>query len=455
MDRREFLRLSALGAAAAGQLSLTGCAGDERKTEKAFQGTALNIDGYMKEPARQIPVVASADIVVVGGGPAGIAAAVSAAREGASVIVLEKANCLGGLWTGGLVLPVLAIYGTGGDGKPARTMYGFGKELCDRLVGEGIATCATDYTQGAERVSIDTEGTKYLLDVVLTEAGVQVMYFTQAASVVCSGDRIEAVVAETKSGRLAIRCKAVVDTSGDGDIFAWAGEPFRNIPYTIGLLGRVGNLDRVDKSAPGFRKLDFSRESTPVPGVGMLHMVGEADQDGLDVFNLSRLQQKYRKQLWERVEEIKTYPGYEKVFLMETAPLLGVRVTRSLDAVHIVTLQESMTNTTYKDVIGLGGACDTFEFEGRRITPSVRPVWQIPYSSLTPRTCNNLLVAGRCFGFDRGIAFDAREIATCFVTGQAAGTAAAQALAERASVRDIDVSRLQKRLRENNVVMSL
>jgi hypothetical protein len=182
-------------------------------------------------------------------------------------------------------------------------------------------------------------------------------------------------------------------------------------------------------------------------------MRGEEQQDGLDVFNLSRLQQKFRREIWERVQDIKSKPGYEKVFLLETAPQLGVRVTRALDAVHTLTLEESMTRTEFPDAIGMSGASDPIPYRGGVVKGSERPVWQIPYRALLPRGCDNLLVAGRCFGFEEGLAWDAREIGTCFVTGQAAGTAAAMAANARLAVGDIDVQKLRGELRKWRVTL--
>ena len=136
---------------------------------------------------------------------------------------------------------------------------------------------------------------------------------------------------------------------------------------------------------------------------------------------------------------------------MEVAPTTGVRVTRVLDSLHNVTLEDSMEWVEYPDVIGMSGVCDPFMYKGREITRQDRPVWQIPYRSLVPRQTQNLLVAGRCFGYDQGITWDAREISTCMVTGQAAGVAASIAVNARCAAKDVDISLLQKKLREAGV----
>jgi hypothetical protein len=449
MDRRDFLKISAISTAAVALP--TGLSARSRRNSEIKGWTNLPFDGYVSEPAKQIPVVADADVVVVGGGPAGVTASIAAARQGVSVLLIERYNHLGGLWIGGQVLPVLSTYGCGYGGSPEKVVQGIGDEICRRLLDMGMAINVKSKSTGGYNPVADPEGAKYLLDTMIEQAGIKMLYFSQAVGVHMSGDRIDALIVECKSGRVAIRCRAVVDTSGDGDVFAWAGESFRQMPYHIGLMSRMGNVDRIRKDAPGFEEIKGIKGNTPIPSVSMMHMVGERNQDGLDVFNLSRLQVKYRKEIFERVENIKKKPGYEDVFLLDTAAQLGVRVTRVLEAVHTITLADSMNYQRYDDVVGLSGASDSINYNGKKVAPKNRPVWQIPYRALLPKKTQNLLVAGRCFSFDDGLAWDAREIGTCFVTGQAAGTAAAMAVLERRSTHDLDMKRLQAKLLAENV----
>lgn len=437
MDRRKFLRTSifGVGALSLGEVSLAKSKKNAEKVEKV----RLQSFGTVKEEARILPVFARTDILVIGGGPAGVAAAICAAREGAKVILVEKNGYLGGLWTGGLVLPVLATHGVGKNGNWDKAVEGISTEICDRLFSMGM--CINPL-----KPKPDPEATKYLLEEMLDEAGVELIYFATATDVIMSGDRISSVILHSKSGRLAIECNLVIDCSGDGDIIEWAGESFHEMKYQIGIMHRLGNCDRIDKTAVGYTKQKIGSE-TPIEGVNMVHMKGEPEQDGLDIINLTRLQKKYRKQIWEQTEALKKQPGYEHVYLLGLAEMLGVRVTRVLDPIHLVTLDESMTGTVYKDVIGMAGACDpNLWWRGQKISNKKRPVWQIPYSAITPKRCPNLLTAGRCFGFDEGLAYDAREIGTCFVTGQAAGVAASIAIDQRQAVQDIDIKRLQEKL---------
>ena len=347
-----------------------------------------------------------------------MAAAVSAARSGASVILLEKNWFLGGLWTGGLVLPVIDHEGAAPDGSVVTTLTGFGMEVCGRLREMGMIV-----RNGAHPI-VDPEATKYVLDRFIAESGVRMLYNIYVTQVLMSGDRIDCLICESKSGRCAIRASRVVDCSGDGDVIEWAGESFEHRRHHIGAMWRVGGVTAGCKDA------------TPIKGVYVRHLRGELDQDGLDVFNTSRLQQQYREHIWEDTQKLKTLPGNEDAFLLESPPMLGVRVTRVLDSLHNVRYEDYRGYKEYEDSIGMSGSGG-----------GKKPYWQIPYRSLLPKKCPNLIVAGRCFGYEEKVTYDAREIATCLVTGQAAGVAAALSSARRCSLQELGIDVLQSELR--------
>ena len=445
MDRRKFIKSSVVGAAGlaaapgifaeevrAGVI-LSGAVPTDGKAGAVSNGVEnhLKVSSYVREPSHKIPVVASSDVVVVGGGAAGVAAAVCAARGGSSVLLIEKTNYLGGLWTGGLVLPVLATHGKGKNEPWDKAVKGICAEVCDILLDKGWAVNPLN-------PQVDPEATKYLLDKMIYNAGVRVLYNATAAGVTMSGNRIESVLVDCSTGRLAIKCRMVVDASGDGLVFTWAGDPFEARRYHMTVLGRVGGCPATNESVP-IREMRIDSSGT------------RDAMDGLDIFKVSENQQQGRFELWDKVQQMKKKNGYENAYLMEVAPTTGVRVTRVLDSLHNVTLEDSMEWVEYPDVIGMSGVCDPFMYKGREITRQERPVWQIPYRSLVPRQTQNLLVAGRCFGYDQGITWDAREISTCMVTGQAAGVAASIAVNSRCAAKDVDISLLQKKLREAGV----
>lgn len=395
------------------------------------------------EPAREIPVIAETDVLVVGGGPAGVAAAIAAGRAGANTILAERYNHLGGLWTGGLVLPLLSTHALDRDGKYKQVIYGIGDEMSRRLKDTGMAIHDVNPT-------VDPEAAKYLFDVMMREAGIKTLYHVWASNVVLQDHTIQAVVLESKSGRVAILPKIVVDCTGDGDLFDLAGEDSENMFYHIGLVHRLGNIDRIDPSKPGYKKVPLG-DPTPLPSVNWVNMHGDDNQNGVDLFTLSDLQQKYRIEIWEQVQKIKAIPGYDSVFLLDTASQLGVRMSRILAGEYQLTLEDSMTYKKFDDSIGVSGAWTSLLYEGKRIKTQERPSWQIPYRALLPRKTKNLLVAGRCFSFNKALVEDARIIGTCLVTGQGAGVAAAVAVKTNQTAKEVDIQEVQKVLKEQKV----
>ena len=448
MDRRKFLKDAALSAAGlalsqsllaeesrAGAI-ISGAIPTDGKRGAVSTGVEdhLPISGYVRERAHRIPVVAEVDVVVAGGGVAGIAAAVSAARQGATVLLVEKANFPGGLWTGGLVLPVLATHGKGKTVAWDKASHGFCAEICDGLLQSGGAINPLNPLA-------DPEAAKHILDkTLLDETGITTLYNTVVCGVTMSRSRISSVLLDCNTGRIAVRCKVAVDATGDGLLFHYTGDPYEARRYHVSTSFRSG----------GYREGQLTRHILPVPGMTYDTQGSFEAIDGLDVFKISRLQQEHRLAIWDRVQEKKKEPGFEDVYLMEVAPTTGVRVTRILDSLLNVTLEDTMQWKEYDDVIGMGGSSARFTYQGKEIPASEHPIWQIPYRALLPKETANLLVAGRCFGYDQGIAWEAREISTCMVTGQAAGVAAAIAARDGIPARSVDIPALQSILRAAN-----
>lgn len=410
------------------------------ETEVALSNLPSGDSKTITEPAKQIPVLAETDVLVIGGGPAGTAAAIAASRAGAETYLVERYNHLGGLWTGGLVLPLLATHAIDKQKKTKQVIFGIGGEMSKRL---------KDLNMSISEVNpvIDPEAGKYVLDEMIREAGVKMLYHTWGANVIMDGNTIKGVFVESKSGRMAVLAKVVIDCTGDGDIFHWAGEKYDEMKYHIGLVHRLGNIDRIDRGKPGYTKMEIG-QPTPIPSVNWVNMHGQNDQDGVDMLNLSRLQMEYRREIWESVQKIRQTPGYEQVFLLDTAPQLGVRMSRIVDAEYKLTLEDTMTYKAFDDVIGVSGAWTTMLYKGKKVRKTERPYWQIPYRSLLPKKTDNLLVAGRCFCFEQELVEDTRIIGTCLITGHGAGAAAGLAVKEREMVRNIDTGKLKKLLTE-------
>ena len=436
MKRRKFIQEGLL---LAGALTL----GHQTVQGKTKKKTATLHKDCVEEPAREVPILLESDVLVVGGGPSGVAAALSAARLGMKTCLVERYNHLGGLWTGGLVLPLNCTHGLSREAQRTQVIHGISGEITDRLR-------RLNMVRGEVNPLVDPEACKYVLEKMMQEAGVTVVYHAWAAGAVMDGRTIRGIFAESKSGRRVLLAKVVIDCTGDGDVFHWAGEKYLEARYAIGMEARLGGTDRVNHNAPGYKPHGLGAQ-TPIPGVTWHYMWGDAKQDGLDVMNLSRLQQKFRLKIWEDVEKLRQQPGYEQVFLLDTASQLGIRTTRILNGCYQLTLKDTMTYRNFDDCIGVSGAYTTINYDGRKVPEKERPYWQIPYRALLPRHTDNLLVAGRCFSYEEALTDDAREIGTCLVTGQGAGTAAALAIKGNDAVRNVSTARLKSELEAQGV----
>lgn len=443
MKRRSFINRIVLSSGAV----LLGSQCNNPETDRTGDTSPLTIDGIgqIKEPERMIEVVDTCDVLVVGGGPSGVAAAIAASRAGAQTILLERYNHLGGLWTGGLVLPLLSTHGLNSKNKIEKVLYGIGDEIAQRLFDLDMAIHEIDPV-------VDPEAAKYVMDVMMKESGVKTYYHCWASNVIADDNTIEAIILETKPGRVAIKPKVVIDCTGDGDILHLAGEEYNLMQYELGLVHRLGNIDRIDKNRPGFEKLRIGNP-TPIPSVNWVNMAGNEHNDALDFKRLSELQQQHRIDIWNSVQQIRSTPGYEEVFLLDTAPQQGVRMSRFLKGEYQLTLEDSMSYKTFDDVIGIVGAWISVLYKEKRVERSNRPLWQIPYRSLVPKKTRNLLVAGRCFSFTEDLFQDARIIGTCLVTGHAAGVAASLASQSGQSTKDLDVKRVQKVLKQQKAYL--
>lgn len=401
---------------------------------KANPLAAIWDHGKVIQPQRELPLLHRTEVLVVGGGPAGVTAAIASARAGAKTTLVERYGHFGGLWTGGLVLLVI---GHIVDGKK-QVGQGIGEEMMQRLekLDRGIIN-----RRPGVNPTVDAEALKYVMVEMILEAGVDVFLHCWGVDAVMDGPVIRGAVFESKSGRQAILAQAVVDATGDGDIFAAAGAEHERRRYHIGLVSRIGNLDKVDPAKAKGAKPQHLGSPTPIAGVQWVNMQGP-EADGLDVAELTRLELNHRRRIWKNVEAIRSTPGYEPVYLVETAPQLGVRITRVLSGVKTLHMDDVKAGTKFPDVVAVGGAWDGKHGE-----------WQIPYGALLPKNVEGLLVAGRCISGEPRMADLIRVIPNCFITGHAAGAAAALAVKGNRAPRDVDVTELQKLLRQQKAYL--
>lgn len=395
-------------------------------------------DGKVIQPERPLPVFHETDVLVVGGGCAGWASAVASARAGAKTMIVERYGCFGGLWTGGIVLVVISTHTTE-NGQLTQVVRGIGGELLDRHAKFEHAIVNRGETKF--NPTTDPEATMFLMDEMIQESGVKTLFHCWATDVIMDGGAVRGVVFESKAGRQAVLAKVVVDTTGDGDIFAAAGAEHEQRLHAIGLVHRLGNVDRADHAqlkTAGFRQLGAIE---PLPSVRWVNLRGPST-NGLDINELTRLQFEHRRSIWERVQKMRKTAGGEQLFLLQTAPQLGVRTTRLLAGTHQLTFAESREPRKFADVIAVGGAQN-----GKHAG------WPIPYGTMLPKKLDGLLTAGRSICVEAKLVEDSRLIGACLTTGHAAGAAAALAVKDGCRPRDVDIPKLQALLREQGAYL--
>ena len=428
------------------------------------------------EPARQTPVYGDWDVLVVGGGPAGLAAAVSAARGGARTLLVERYGFLGGMGTAGGVTNFAGLYGRRA-GAMQQLVHGVVDELLERIARLDGLNVPQDGLQGRIRVrSYDVAAYKCAADQLLLAAGVELLFHAQAAGVAMADDgRIAAVLVETKSGRQAIRAREFIDCSGDADIAHFAGVPYAlgdgagdalypSTMFRIGgvdpvrALAAVGEFKAIDAlMAQAAGRYDFPRQGAILrpqrdptqwrANVTQLRNAQGRAVDATDARQLSAAEVEGRRQIVEYMRFLRAeVPGFERAEIAEIAAQVGVRETRRVHCEHMLSGDEVLTGARFGDAIGLNAWPVEMHLAGRiewRFAADADNAYnQLPWRMLLPNGATNLLIAGRCAGMEHLGQSAARASGACFVMGQAAGTAAALRVAGRFSVAG-----LQDRLR--------
>ncbi len=433
------------------------------------------------EPARETPVIRRCDVLVVGGGPAGTAAATAAARLGADTLLVERYGHLGGMSTGGLVLWIDRM--TDWEGKqviagfaddvfahlPAEGVLGPGRELWGSRDPKAVAYWSERHSAWRDVVTwspiVDPELLKIAYLDLLAEAKAKLLLHVWVVAPVLDGNALRGVVCESKAGRQAILAEVVIDATGDGDVFALAGAPFESdieaedIHHTMNVAFRWGGVDFT-------RYLSFKREHPAEYAAIMQRGIAEGVRDHpwhstredvaffmtprlfgyscLDVEDLTAVEVESRRRMVRILEFYRRHvPGFERAWIIDTAPQMGTRHSRRLVGVKKVTRAQWLAGVRHEDEIGLCPAP----------TPQ-HPTVSIPFGCLVPQGLENLLAAGRNLACDPASHTFLREIPVCWVMGQAAGVAAALAVKAGVRVRDVNVAELQQELRRQGVVLS-
>jgi hypothetical protein len=427
----------------------------------------------LHEPARETPVAGEFDVVVLGGGPAGIAAATAAARAGASTLLVERYGFLGGMGTAAGVTNFCGLHANV-HGEHVRVVRGVADDLTDRIAALGGLNEPHLIFGRILAQAYDMSAYKCAADDLVLAAGAKLAFHALAAGVAMADEsRIDALVVETKSGRRAYRARVFVDASGDGDLAAAAGAPFEKSAQLLyptlmfrlndvdAARARVDDIPRLMAEAEAAGAYRFPRKGAIVrpqkhprewrANVTQVRRADGAAVDGTNADELSAGEIEGRRQIADYVRFLRERaPGFEAAYVLDIAPQLGIRETRRVVGRYVLTGDDVIACASFDDTIGVNG----WPLE-RHVAGDVAWGWpelpsrgfnHLPYRMLVPQRIDNLLVAGRCASMTSAGQSAARVSGGCFVMGQAAGTAAAMALAAGVAPAHVEIPALQSRL---------
>lgn len=440
------------------------------------------------EPAKQTPVRAEVDILVVGGGPSGFAAALSAASTGLKTMIIESRGYLGGNLTIGL--PILSYI----DCNGVQNIRGTAQKLIDRLAAKGAASGHKRCKLHSSLTIIDSEKVKTEIYDMLAEKGVEVLYYAFCAGAIVEDNTIKGVIIESKAGREAILAKQVIDCTGDGDVAYRAGVAFSKgdkdggmQPPTLMFQMKGVNIQAL-RDAIVLNPEEFDMDTMPKEQfkeghfivVGLRKRILKAQADGIDIpvartilitgladdeiwVNMVRvsgtdstLPESYtngeiigRKQMEEIVKYLKGYvPGFENATVQTVAPFMGIRESRVIKGEYVLTAEDIVASRRFDDCITVASyPVDIHHATGGDCTMIfLKDNYDIPYRCLVPEKIENLLVAGRCSSMNHEAMAATRVMSTCMALGQAAGVAARDAIAQGVTARKVDVEAVRKDL---------
>jgi len=439
----------------------------------------------LTEPSRQTPVLGEYDVVVLGGGPAGIAAATAAARAGRSTLLVERYGFLGGMGTAAGVTNFCGLHANV-HGDIRQVVHGVADDLLQRIAALGGLNAPHALFGKTVAQAYDTAAYKIAADQLMASAGVQVLFHALAAGVLMdSAARIQALLLETKSGRRAVLARCFIDCSGDGDLAAWAGVPYEKgdgdghllYPSTMFRLNgvnpqRAGRawevIPRLMQEAEAAGRYRFPRRGAIVrpqkSGIEwrvnltqLANAQGDA-MDGTDAQELSDAEALGRRQIAGVAAFLREVPGFEACYIVDIAPQVGIRETRRVRGRYLLTERDVLDCASFDDTVGVNGwplelhLKGDVEFRWPKI-PESRGFNHLPYRMVVPVVVDNLWVAGRCASMTHEAQSAARVTGACFVMGQAAGTAAHLALQAGCAAADIDIPALQARLERDGAYL--
>jgi hypothetical protein len=441
----------------------------------------------IQEPARHTELYGEYDVVVLGGGPSGIAAAASAAKAGASTLIIERYGFFGGMGTAAGVTNFCGLYANH-FGEHIQVVKGIGAELLKRMDSIGGLKEPHLILGKINAQAYDTAAFKIAADDLLLSSGVKILLHALAAGVVMNGEQqIEALLLETKSGRKAVQAKLFIDGSGDGDMAHWAGAPALNdggpnammYPSTMFRINDVPqhlSQNRGWDTFPALMDAEEERSGRKFPRKKPIirpqnhsiewrvNLTQVANPDGTPVNGADADQLSYgeiegRRQIHHSFMMMKdAIKDLSNSYIVDIPPQIGIRETRRIEGAYVLSEADILQCRTFEDSIGVNSwpvedhvAGDVvFRFPD---IPNVSGYNQLPYRMLLPRNVNNLFVIGRCASMDHGAQSAARVTGACFVMGEAAGTAAALCIRQHCLPDNLSITGLQSTLKANGAFL--
>jgi hypothetical protein len=407
------------------------------------------------EPARDVEVIRETDVLVIGGGPAGIGASVAAARMGARVVLIERYGCLGGLATGGLVIWIPGFRPGGSE------VYGGLAAEWMREVEKAGAVAYRECTETKQGALADPEEMKLVALDMVVDSGVDVLFHAWAVAAIGPAGDARGAIIESKSGRQAVLAKVTVDASGDADVVAWSKGAFVTGKKGIGLPYRVGGVDwekysrfasenpdrmtelRQELGHQGYARIPRPWDHRLHNDLAWVNTWGPTEYDAISVDDLTKVEITMRKDIRGGVRFLRErVPGFERSFLVDVASQIGTRDSRRIVGDYTLTMDDLKEGRTFPDAIGR--MCND---------PWVKVVCELPYRCLVPKNVENLLVAGRPISAEQNVHEATRLIPPCMTTGEAAGIAAAIAVKSGVCPRNVDVAQVQAALRADGIVI--
>ena len=440
----------------------------------------------IKEQAREVEVRGEYDVLVVGGGPAGIAASIAAAREGARTLLIERYGFLGGMGTAGMVGSFCGFYTTGREQKMVHG--GIAASILKRLKErEGVSE------KGISKVDpriaslrFNPEFFKVMAEQYVTETGAEILYHTFVADVIRSQEdgMLSGVIVENKAGRSALHAKVIVDASGDGDAAARAGVPFEYGDGQGGAqaLTTIFRLIHVDQAKMkdltmskvkeilgeakktgrySFFRVDGILNPALPPGMVTVNISSIPDLSAINPTELSRAEMEGRRQAYEYVRAFREYlPGFERCDVCTFGTQVGIRETRRIQGDYILQGEDVLKGRKFEDGIALGAwPVEIHDPVTRNVKwgfiEKEDDYYSVPMRCLIPQKVENLLVAGRCISASHVAQASTRVIAPAFSLGEAAGTLAAQSAKAGSRVRSVPAKAVQSSLRSHGALLEL